>query len=38
MATQENLTLSRKKFTKSAGAPVQPEGGVHYVENNFQNK
>ena len=36
--TQENLTLSRKTFTKSAGAPVQPGGSVHYVENNFQNK
>ena len=38
VATQENLALSRRKFTKSAGAPIQPGGGVHYVENNFQNK
>ena len=38
VATQENLTLSRRKFTKSAGAPIQPGGGVCYVENNSQNK
>ena len=38
VAAQENLTISGRKFTKSAGAPVRPGGGVHYVENYFQNK
>ena len=30
--------IIKEKVYKSTGAPRQPGGGVHYVENNLQNK
>ena len=38
VAAHINLILQRRKFVKSAGAPVQPRAGVPYVGTNFQNK